>query len=235
VDLCVRLGQRVSFAGTANPFYETLGATLLEVVHDFVEGRTELVLSSERRLGSVPGWGEQWRRLAAEHDQRNLESEVKLLRRAVGKRHPVLFDGDRDARAGACPGEPVTSVGKLGGVGLTGAVRLEEDDGTTPSILISTVGENNSLRLSANVSGEAEDVGDVSLGEADAGDTGRLADAGHRHVLGFDETLRAAGGGGTLGHALKEAFTGDVQVQGYLSITWDSTFGHVLNVTTMGS
>jgi len=233
VDLSVRLGQAISFAGTSNPEYGSLNATLVEVVHDFAKDRTELVLTSERSLGGQRAWEARYRRLLAEHDLRNLEDEVKLLRRVVAGRRPLLWDGDRDPRAAFDAEEPLTSLGKYGsGVLLRGHAKLEEDDGTTPSIVITPVVEHNSLKLGANF-GSAGEVEDVSLTGSEAGSTGRVADAGHRHRLDFNFTLQDAGGD-TLSHAFKEAFSGG-QVVGPLTIVWDSVYGHVLDAVSQGT
>jgi len=232
IDLTVRLGQKVSFAGTSNPFYATLGATLVAVVHDFEHERTELVLTSERDLGGQQAWKDEFERIVAEQERRNLASEVVLLRRVVARRRPLLFDGDRDPRMEAAPESPLRSIGKYGEEGvLTGDAKLEEDDESTPSVAVTRVPGHNSLRVGATF---AEEILPVTLGTAVLGDTNRLADAGHRHRLVYNFTLQAAGGGDTLSHAFKEAF-GGVPILGVLSLVWDNTYGHILDVTGSGT
>jgi len=234
IDLSVKLGQKINFAGTSNPFYDTLGATLIEVVHNFERDRTELVLTSEQTLGGHKLWEERYRRIIAEHERLDLKSELKLLRRAVVRRRPLLFDGDRDSRLPVEPEEPLKSIGKYGDATLLrGHAKLEEDDASYPSVLITANQGHNSLELGANF-GEADLIEDVSLDVASKGSTNRVADAGHRHVLAFDTTLRASGGGHTLSHAYKDAFEPGQQVSGHLEITWDTIHGHLLSVTTQG-
>ena len=233
IDLSVRLGQSISFAGTQNPAYGSLNATLVEVVYDFARDRTELVLTGERSLGGRREWEDRYRRLLAEHDLRNLEDEVKLLRRAVGKRRGLLWDGDRDPRLAYDAREPLMSVGKYGEeLVLRGDAKLEEDDDEVPSIEIERVAGHNSLKIGANFGGSS-DVREVTLGQSEPGDSNLVADASHRHLLSTNFTLEDDGND-RLSHAVKEAFDG-AAIVGPLTVVWDSVYGHMLDVTSGGT
>ena len=236
VDLSVKLGQKISFAGTDNPFYSTLGATLIEAVHDFERDRTELVLTSDRTLGEQKLWKEQQEKQQAEQRHANLRSELVVLRRTVGRGRALLLDGDRDARLEASPLPPFTSLGKYGDATVfTGDVKLEEDSEEDASITITPVVDHNSLKIGANFVSEGDDIKPVSLEGPEAGNSGRIPDAAHRHDLDTDHTLVAIDDH-TLGHAPKESFAPGTVVSGYyLSITWDDIYGHVLSITSQGT
>ncbi len=56
LDWTIALGQRINFTGTGDPDLESLGATLLEIVHDFPAQRTILTLTSERSMAPARTW-----------------------------------------------------------------------------------------------------------------------------------------------------------------------------------
>ena len=234
IDLSVRLGQRIDFAGTDNPFYTSLGATLVEVIHDFAKDRTELVLTSERLLSQPKAWPQEQAQESLEQNHRDLRTELALLRRAVGKGRAVLFDGDRDSRLQMSPNPPFNSLGKYGDSAIfTGDVKLEEDNSTTPSVAITPMGEHNSLKLGLNFA-QSGDIKEVSLNSSGLGTSGRVPDASHQHPLKFNNTLVALQDN-VLSHAPKESFEEVEEVTGYyFSITWDTAYGHVVALTSQG-
>jgi len=235
VDLSVKLGQKISFAGTDNPFYSTLGATLIEVVHDLERDRTELVLTSDRTLGEQKLWKEQQEKQEAEQRHRDLRGELVLLRRTVGSGRALLLDGDRDTRIEASPSPPFTSLGKYGDPTVfTGDVKLEEDSEDEPSVVITPIVDHNSLKLGANFA-VGDDIEPVSLHGPELGSSGHVPDAAHRHDLDTNHTLIALDDH-TLSHAPKENFAAGVVVSGYyFSFTWDNIYGHILSITSQGA
>jgi len=78
LDWSISLGQRINFTDTADPELASLGATLLEVTHDFPMQRTILTLTSERSMSGA----RTWREVADEREKtRQLREQSTQARR----------------------------------------------------------------------------------------------------------------------------------------------------------
>ena len=86
LDWSLALGQKVSFTGTNDPDYESLGATLLAVEHDLARQQTLLTLTSER-AGGVITWGELERQRQRDRDVAEHTIQIHRLWRRLRGRH----------------------------------------------------------------------------------------------------------------------------------------------------
>lgn len=87
LDWSLGLGQKISFPGTHDPDYTTLGATLIAVEHDLARERTVLHLTRERAAG-YPSWDDLERERRQHLDTAELTRQLRRLwrRRRRGRR-----------------------------------------------------------------------------------------------------------------------------------------------------
>ena len=95
LDWSLALGQKISFTGTHDPEYASLGATLIAVEHDLAHERTVLSLTGDRALGGTVTWQEldQQRRRDRAIDEIRVQLR-RLWRRLRNRRAAEGSDGD---------------------------------------------------------------------------------------------------------------------------------------------